>query len=181
MQIPVLIEPVKANGYRVTTGQPLDVTAEGATREEALERLRQVLQARLDSARRLPSLRSQLPNILWRSTLGCSRIILSSTLGSKPSRIIAAKLTRKRKPRELARLGYGHPLAVSTRSFDCLPKPGVLCRPSSPGEEGERDAVIRTRAGIQRQESPGGHERYGSPRRSLPPGRNMDRRAPEPR
>jgi predicted RNase H-like HicB family nuclease len=49
VQIPVLIEPVKANGYRVTTGQPLDVTAEGATREEALERLRQVLQARLSS------------------------------------------------------------------------------------------------------------------------------------
>ena len=29
MQIPVLIEPIDSNGYRVTTGQPLALTAQG--------------------------------------------------------------------------------------------------------------------------------------------------------
>jgi hypothetical protein len=47
MQIPVLIEPIDNNGYRVTTGQPLALTAEGATREEALGQLRQAWQNRL--------------------------------------------------------------------------------------------------------------------------------------
>jgi len=49
MQIPVLIESVKSNGYRVTTGQPLAMIAEGATREEALQQLQQALQKRLSS------------------------------------------------------------------------------------------------------------------------------------
>jgi predicted RNase H-like HicB family nuclease len=49
MQIPILIEPVSGNGYRVTTGQPLTLSAEGATREEALRQLHQALQARLST------------------------------------------------------------------------------------------------------------------------------------
>ncbi len=48
MQIPVLIEPMDSSGYRVTTGQPLALTAEGATREEALGQLQQRLQHRLN-------------------------------------------------------------------------------------------------------------------------------------
>ena len=47
MQIPVLIEPVNSNGYRASTGQPLALTAEGSTREEALQQLHQALQQRL--------------------------------------------------------------------------------------------------------------------------------------
>jgi len=39
MQIPVLIEPV-AGGFRARSGEPLVLTAEGATREEALSKLR---------------------------------------------------------------------------------------------------------------------------------------------
>jgi predicted RNase H-like HicB family nuclease len=49
MQIPIFIEPVNGNGYRVTTGLPLGLSAEGATREEALQRLRQALQVRLSA------------------------------------------------------------------------------------------------------------------------------------
>jgi hypothetical protein len=49
MQIPVLIEPIESNGYRVTTGQPLALTAEGATRDEALGQLRERLQLRLSA------------------------------------------------------------------------------------------------------------------------------------
>ncbi len=41
MQLPVLVEPGAGNGYRACTGQPLDLSVEGATREEAVHRLRQ--------------------------------------------------------------------------------------------------------------------------------------------
>src|SRR5438128_2405314 len=47
MQIPVLIEPMNDHGYRATIGPPVAMTAEGATREEALQRLREALEQRL--------------------------------------------------------------------------------------------------------------------------------------
>jgi predicted RNase H-like HicB family nuclease len=53
MQIPVLIEPVQNNGYRATTGLPLVVSAQGATREEALLHLQQALQTRLSNGTEL--------------------------------------------------------------------------------------------------------------------------------
>ena len=53
--IPVLIERVDSNGYRVSTGQPLTLTAEGATREEALEHFRQALQTRLGDGAEIAS------------------------------------------------------------------------------------------------------------------------------
>jgi hypothetical protein len=49
MQIPVLIEPTNNHGYRATIGPPVAMTAEGATREEALQHLREVLQRRLSA------------------------------------------------------------------------------------------------------------------------------------
>ena len=36
MQIPILIEPIAGNGYRASGGEPLALTADGATHEEAL-------------------------------------------------------------------------------------------------------------------------------------------------
>jgi hypothetical protein len=47
MQIPILIEPMNGNGYRARGGEPLAITAEGGTQEEALANLREKLQARL--------------------------------------------------------------------------------------------------------------------------------------
>ncbi len=47
MQIAVLIEPVANNGYRATCRAPVDLTAEGATRDEAIAKLRAQLQARM--------------------------------------------------------------------------------------------------------------------------------------
>jgi predicted RNase H-like HicB family nuclease len=47
MQIPVLIERVKGNGYRARGNDPFAVSAKGATREEALAKLRAKIQARL--------------------------------------------------------------------------------------------------------------------------------------
>src|SRR3989440_1515811 len=47
MQIPVLVERVKGNGYRARGKDPFAVSARGATREEALEKLRAKIQTRL--------------------------------------------------------------------------------------------------------------------------------------
>jgi predicted RNase H-like HicB family nuclease len=47
MQIPILIERMKGNGYLARGGEPLAVTAEGDTQEEALANLREKLQAKL--------------------------------------------------------------------------------------------------------------------------------------
>lgn len=47
MQIPILVEHLKGKGYRARGGQPFAVTAKGATREEALAKLREKIQGRL--------------------------------------------------------------------------------------------------------------------------------------
>src|SRR5438876_1186813 len=47
MLIPVLIERVKGNGYRARGKEPFAVSAKGATREEALAKLRAKIQTRL--------------------------------------------------------------------------------------------------------------------------------------
>jgi len=47
MQIPVLVERVKGNGYCARGTEPFAVSAKGATREEALAKLREKIQTRL--------------------------------------------------------------------------------------------------------------------------------------
>ncbi len=47
MQISVLIEPIGNNGYRATGPEPLPVVVEAPTREEALAKLKEQLEARL--------------------------------------------------------------------------------------------------------------------------------------
>src|SRR5271168_4884090 len=47
MQIPVLVERVKCNGYRARGTEPFAVSARGSTREEALAKLRAKIQTRL--------------------------------------------------------------------------------------------------------------------------------------
>ena len=46
MQISVLVEPVAGNGYRAKGAEPFGFSAEGATREEAIAKVRQLCQAR---------------------------------------------------------------------------------------------------------------------------------------
>ncbi len=60
MQIPVLLEPLPGNGFRARGGEPLPLTAEGATPAEALQKLRELLHARLTGGTRLVSL--EVPN-----------------------------------------------------------------------------------------------------------------------
>ncbi len=38
-KIPILVEPIENAGYRATSGPPLAASVEGATRQEALDRL----------------------------------------------------------------------------------------------------------------------------------------------
>lgn len=54
MTYPILLESKKQGGYRATVlGWP-DCTAQGATRQEALSRIRQVLSDRLSRAKIIP-------------------------------------------------------------------------------------------------------------------------------
>ena len=46
MQIAVLVEPVAGNGYGAKGAEPFRFSAEGATREEAIAKARQLCQAR---------------------------------------------------------------------------------------------------------------------------------------
>ena len=56
MQIPVLIEPTPGNGFRVQTGEPLALTAEGATRDEALCELRKLIDGRVAAGAEIVSI-----------------------------------------------------------------------------------------------------------------------------
>jgi hypothetical protein len=47
MQIPVLVEPIDGRGFRARGGEPFALSAEGATREEALRNLGAQLEAKL--------------------------------------------------------------------------------------------------------------------------------------
>lgn len=56
MQIPVLIEPVAQNGYRARGIEPFALSAKGATREEALAKLRAKIEKRLKKGAELVGL-----------------------------------------------------------------------------------------------------------------------------
>ncbi len=47
MKIPVLIEPIANVGFRAIGGPPFEVTAQGATQDEALARLREAIDHRM--------------------------------------------------------------------------------------------------------------------------------------
>lgn len=47
MQISVVVEPTSENRFRASSGDPLGLQAEASTREEALEKLRELVQSRM--------------------------------------------------------------------------------------------------------------------------------------
>ena len=49
MQITVLVEPVAGNGYRAKGAEPFGFTADGATRDQAVAKVQQLCQARLNN------------------------------------------------------------------------------------------------------------------------------------
>lgn len=53
MKLTVLVEPIPDGGYRVRSGDPLPMTAEGATEKAALTNLRTMINARLTNGTEL--------------------------------------------------------------------------------------------------------------------------------
>jgi predicted RNase H-like HicB family nuclease len=53
MQIPVLVEPVLNNGFRAKAGEPMPLTADGATPDEAVRNLRAAMDQHLKNGRQL--------------------------------------------------------------------------------------------------------------------------------
>ena len=49
MEIPILVEPVSGNLYRATTGEPLQLATEAPTRDEAIQKLRELIDRRLEA------------------------------------------------------------------------------------------------------------------------------------
>ena len=47
MVIPVLVEAISATQFRAATGEPLRLEVEASTRDEAIERLRQLIDSRI--------------------------------------------------------------------------------------------------------------------------------------
>jgi predicted RNase H-like HicB family nuclease len=70
MNIPVLIEKVKENAYRARSGEPLVLTAEGSTRDDALGNLRQLIEAKLTNGTELTELAFPNQNNPWLSKVG---------------------------------------------------------------------------------------------------------------
>src|SRR5262245_59850494 len=70
VEIPVLIEPVAGNGYRARGGEPFALCAEGATRAEALEKLRDQVRARLAAGADLVALAVPPPGHPWQPFAG---------------------------------------------------------------------------------------------------------------
>lgn len=56
MQIPILVQRVKGNGYRARGKEPFAVSATGATRKEALAKLHAKIEARLKNGTELVGL-----------------------------------------------------------------------------------------------------------------------------
>jgi hypothetical protein len=55
MEIPILIERVEGNGYRARSGEPLVLSAEGATQEEVLRKLQEQIESRMAGGAQLVS------------------------------------------------------------------------------------------------------------------------------
>jgi hypothetical protein len=47
MQIPIVVEPTAENGFRASTGAPLNLQVEASNQDEAVGRLRQLIERRV--------------------------------------------------------------------------------------------------------------------------------------
>jgi hypothetical protein len=70
MEIPVLIEPLPGNGFRARGGEPLALAAEGATADEALRKLRELMASRLAGGARLVTVDVPNGDNPWRKLAG---------------------------------------------------------------------------------------------------------------
>src|SRR5208283_1073227 len=120
MNIPVLIEPIANNGFRATGGLPFEITVEGATRDEALGRLRAEIDKRMARGAIVVPLEIMRPRITpgFRAR-GCFGTIPCLISGRRPFRNTAVRLIRMPKRHELVRAGYGHRVAPPAWPSSC--------------------------------------------------------------
>ena len=70
MQIPVLVEKVPGNGFRARGGEPFAFAADGATREEAVSKLRALIEDQLSRGTQVVALDLSRSNDKWRPLAG---------------------------------------------------------------------------------------------------------------
>ena len=72
MEVPVIIEPVTGNGYRVTGAGGLSVglTAEGATPAEAIDRLADQVRMRVNAGAKLAEVNVTASDAPWKQDAG---------------------------------------------------------------------------------------------------------------
>jgi len=75
VEVPVIIETVTGNGYRVTGAGGLSVglTAEGATAAEAIERLAEQVRTRVNAGAKLTELSVAADSAPWKQNAGYLR------------------------------------------------------------------------------------------------------------
>ncbi|MBW3597572.1 MAG: hypothetical protein KY475_09890 [Planctomycetes bacterium] len=56
MHIPILIDPISDGGFRASTGAPLELQAEAPSRDEAVDKLRQLIERRIAAGSELAAL-----------------------------------------------------------------------------------------------------------------------------
>jgi hypothetical protein len=59
MEITVLVEPVAGNGFRATSGEPLSLRADAETRDDAIRKLRELIDQRINGGVELVNLQFQ--------------------------------------------------------------------------------------------------------------------------
>jgi predicted RNase H-like HicB family nuclease len=70
MQLPVLIEPVAGDRFQAKGGEPFAFTAEGATREEALQNLQRQIEAHLAAGAEIVTLEVPAQDNPWKQMQG---------------------------------------------------------------------------------------------------------------
>ena len=70
MEIDVLIEPVAGNGYRASGASPFAFTAEGATKEEALRKLQDLIKGKLSAGSEVTRLKIPAGDNPWLAMAG---------------------------------------------------------------------------------------------------------------
>jgi hypothetical protein len=73
MRLSVLIEPVPGHGYRAKGGEPFAVTAEGATRDDALQKLREIIEGKVAAGAEIVTLDVPFPEHPWLPFAGMYR------------------------------------------------------------------------------------------------------------
>jgi predicted RNase H-like HicB family nuclease len=73
MRISVLIEPVPGNGYRARGGEPFGLIAEGVTRDDALQKLRELIEGRVSAGAEIVTLDVPVAEHPWLPFAGMFR------------------------------------------------------------------------------------------------------------